>query len=388
MSATAATRNAYRGFEMGPIRPPSEADSLLLRVTRNCPWNQCTFCSLYHGASFSIRPVDDLKQDIDGIRVWTDRIRDVMPLSKAERQRSLAMMQKGLETSERTLFHAAFLWLRGGMRSVFLQDANSLLAKPADLAAVLEHLRKVFPEVERVTSYARSHTVARIDDDDLGRLSQAGLNRIHIGMESGSDAVLALVKKGVDKQTHIAAGKKVKRAGIALSEYVMPGLGGQAHSSEHALETADAINRIDPDFIRVRTLAIPPDVALFRQVQSGHFVPLDDLQVASELLLFLDHLEGITSVVKSDHILNLFQEVEGTLPDDQVQMTQPLRRFLAMDADQKLLYMVGRRTGILTRLSDLQDGRLRAHAERARDAYAVTWENLDNWTAEMMQRFI
>ncbi len=388
MSATPATQNAYRGFEMGPIRPPSEADSLLLRVTRNCPWNQCTFCSLYRGESFSIRPVDDLKQDIDDIRVWTDRIRGVMHLPETERQRALAMIQKGLQTSEMTLFHAAFLWLRGGMRSVFLQDANSLLTKPADLITVIEHLRKVFPEVERVTSYARSHTVARIDDDDLGKLFQAGLNRIHIGMESGSNAVLALVKKGVDKKTHIAAGRKVKRAGIALSEYVMPGLGGQAYTTEHALETADAMKQIDPDFIRVRTLAIPPDAALYRQVQSGHFVPLDDLQVAAELLLFLDHLEGITSVVKSDHILNLFQEVEGTLPDDHAQMTQPLRRFMAMDADQKLLYIVGRRTGIFTRLSDLQDGRLRVHAERARDAYAVTWENLERWTAEMMQRFI
>jgi len=123
-------------------------------------------------------------------------------------------------------------------------------------------------------------------------------------------------------------------------------------------------------------------------VKSGAFTPLNDLQVAAELLLFLDSLEGITSVVKSDHILNLFQEVEGCLPHDLEKMTEPIRTFMTIDPSQQLLYLVGRRTGVFTRLADLDDTVLRNHAEKALLAHRVTWDNVEAWTAEMMKRFI
>ena len=115
---------------------------------------------------------------------------------------------------------------------------------------------------------------------------------------------------------------------------------------------------------------------------------MNDLQVAAELLLFLDNLEGITSVVKSDHILNLFQEVEGRLPQDLERMTEPVRTFLTIDPSEQLLYLVGRRTGIFTSLAELDDPVLRSHAEKALLAHRVTWDNVDAWVAGMMQRFI
>lgn len=378
----------YDGFELGPIRPPSEAHSLLLRVTRNCPWNKCKFCSLYRGESFSIRPVDHLKRDIDLIKVFADKIQNIMALPKAERYPALTTMQRGLSFPEQMAFQTTLNWVQSGMQSVFLQDANSLVIKAEQLVEILEYLRQVFPAVERITSYARSHSVARIDDEEMKRLAHAGLNRIHIGMESGANAVLELIKKGVDQQTHIIAGQKVKRAGIELSEYFMPGLGGKEFSSVNALETAEAMNRIDPDFIRIRTLAIPVGVDLYQDVRSGTFTPLNDKEVASELLLFLDNLEGISSVIKSDHILNLFQDVEGQLPDDREQMTKPIRTFMTLDPQEQLLYLVGRRTGIFARLSDLNDPQLRGHAEKAQRAHHVSSDNVEAWTAEMMQRFI
>jgi hypothetical protein len=214
------------------------------------------------------------------------------------------------------------------------------------------------------------------------------LNRIHIGLESASDDVLAFVKKGVDKATHIIAGQKVKRAGIELSEYFMPGLGGEAFSNENAMETADALNQINPDFIRIRTLGLPENIELYKDFQSGAFAKLGDVPMAEELLLLLDNLSGITSTVKSDHILNLFQEVEGRLPEDQERMTAPIRTFLAMQPEEQLLYMVGRRTGIFTKLEDLHDSELRNHAEKARAAHRVTLDNVDNFTLEMMKQFI
>lgn len=377
----------YQGFELGPIRPPSEANSLLLRITRNCPWNKCKFCGLYRGEKFSIRPVEHLIEDIDKIRRFVDQIQDIMQQPDGNYQ-NLTALQTGLTQADQMAFHSALIWLRGGMKSVFLQDANTLVVKPADLIVILEYLRETFPQIERVTSYARSHSVARVSDEDLLRMARAGLNRIHIGMETAADQVLDFIKKGVDKQTHILAGQKVKRAGIELSEYFMPGLGGQEFSSENALETADALNQINPDFIRIRTLAIPELVDLYQDVQNGTFTPLGDIAKAEELLLFLDHLEGINSTVKSDHILNLFQEVEGRLPEEKQRLTQPIRNFLTQDAETKLLYLVGRRCGIFSRLSDLEDAELRPHAEKALVAHQVNWDNVDDWAAAMMQRFI
>ena len=382
------TCKEYEGFELGPIRPPSEAKSLMLRITRNCPWNSCTFCGLYKGQKFSIRPVSHIIKDIDVIRYYVDEIQKIMAQSDGAAHRQYMNLMAGQPESDRMALHAALIWVQGGMQSIFLQDANTLIIKPDDLVEILKHVQKSFPQVERITSYARSHTIARISDDDMARIAAAGLNRIHIGMESACDEVLDFVKKGVDKKTHIIAGQKVKRAGIELSEYFMPGLGGVTLSRKNALETADALNQINPDFIRIRTLGLPENVELYKDFQSGSFIKPGDVPMAEELLLLLDNLNGITSTVKSDHILNLFQEVEGRLPEDKERMTAPLRAFLAMPPEEQLIYMVGRRTGIFSKLEDLHDSELRNHAEKARIAHRVTLDNVDDFTLEMMKQFI
>jgi hypothetical protein len=254
---------------------------------------------------------------------------------------------------------------------------DTLILKLDSLVEILLQIRKYFPQVERITSYARSRSIARISDEDMMRIAQAGLNRIHNGMESASDEVLDFIKKGVDKATHIAAGQKVKRAGIELSEYFMPGLGGEQYSRVNALETAGALNQIDPDFIRIRTLAIPDSVNLFQDCQSGAFVKIGDVQMAKELLLFLENLHGISSTVKSDHILNRFQEVEGRLPDDRERMTAPIREFLAMQPEEQMVYMVGRRTGLFSRLADMKNPELLQHAEEICEAYHFTLDSAE-----------
>jgi radical SAM superfamily enzyme YgiQ (UPF0313 family) len=366
----------YEGFEQGPIRPPSESGSLLIRVTRNCPWNRCTFCNLYKNTPFSLRPVSHLLKDIDLIRRCVERIKESETLYFPTSH------------NEEMAFYAALIWVRNGMKSVFLQDSNSLIIKPDDLVTILRSLTDTFPEIERITSYARSHTVSRISNRDLSRMAAAGLNRIHIGMESGSDRVLVLVQKGTDKARHVRAGRNVKQAGIQLSEYFMPGLGGTVFSREHALESADALNQINPDFIRLRTLALPDDVALFNDVTAGTFEPMSGTMVAEEILLFLESLKGITSTVKSDHILNLFQEIEGNLPEDKEKMTGVIKRYLSLDLEEQILYQVGRRSGIFSRLDDLSDPKLRRYAERTCSDLKVTPQNVDQIVAEIMKRFI
>ncbi len=366
----------YNGFEQGPIRPPSESGSLLIRVTRNCPWNRCTFCTLYKDTTFSLRPVSHVLKDIDLIRKYVERIKDG--------ETTYSQTSQGDDMA----FYAALTWVRNGMKSVFLQDSNSLIIKPDDLVTILQYLTETFPEIERLTSYARSHTIARISDKDLARMAAAGLNRIHVGMESASDKVLALVRKGTDKAMQIRAGRKVKQAGMQLSEYFIPGLGGKVLSREHALETADALNQINPDFIRLRTLAVPNGVELFKDLSAGSFELMTDKQVAEEILLFIESLTGITSTVKSDHIVNLLQEVEGTLPEDKEGMTSVINRFLAMDIEEQRLYQVGRRTGIFSRLEDLNDTELRKYAEHKYSDLKVTPENIDRIVARFMRRFI
>jgi len=378
----------YQGFEQGPIRPPSEAYSLLVRVTRNCPWNRCTFCPVYKDTRFSIRPKDHVIKDIDSV------YRSVEIIQKTAREEGnvpLTEIRKASGNGDNVdplAFNAALNWARDGMRSVFIQDANSLIIKPSDLVEILKHLKTRFPWIERITSYARSHTIARISDDNLKAIKNAGLNRIHIGLESGSDKVLKMTQKGVTKEAHIKAGLKVKKAGMELSEYVMPGLGGKAYSKEHAVETADALNRINPDFIRLRTLAIPNSVSLYDDFETGRFEKCSDLMMAEEVLLFIESLNGITSVLKSDHILNLFQNLEGKLPENKEDMLDIVRRFLGMTPDRQCVYQVGRRLGYFSRLSDMENPRRLDRAEKACKQFGITPENVDEVIDELMKRFI
>ncbi len=255
--------DAYAGFEQGPIRPPSEAYSLLIRVTRNCPWNRCTFCPVYKGTRFSMRPVEHVKRDVDSVHRHVQTLRQLADESGRVSRTEIGRAFENVEPGDWQVFNVALNWAAGGMRSVFLQDANSLVIKPARLVEILTHIKMRFPWVERITSYARSHTLARMKDDDMKAIRGAGLDRIHTGLESGSDRILEMVAKGATKEMHVKAGSKVKRAGMELSEYYMPGLGGRALSEENALETADAMNQINPDFIRLRTLAIPDRAPLF-----------------------------------------------------------------------------------------------------------------------------
>ena len=363
----------YSGFEQGPIRPPSESGSLLIRATRNCPWNRCTFCGLYKDQRFSLRPVSHVLGDIDLIHGYIEEIKNG---------------KTSVGPRDHTAFQAAANWVQNGMKSIFLQDSNSLIMKPADLVIILAYLKDRFPTTKRVTSYARSHTIARISDENLEKMARAGLNRIHIGMESADDRVLSLIHKGTNKETQIRAGKKVKQAGIELSEYFMPGIGGKRFSRENALETADALNQINPDFIRLRTLAIPNNVELFKDLSTGAFEPMGDPQVAEEILLFIQSLEGISSTIKSDHILNLFQEVEGRLPRDKNRMTSVIERFLSLDKEEQMLYQIGRRSGLFSRLDDLDDPTLRTYAEHNYSDFNVTPENIDSIVGKMMRRFI
>jgi Radical SAM superfamily len=378
----------YQGFEQGPIRPPSESRSLLIRISRNCPWNRCTFCYIYKQEKFSIRPVADVIRDIDTVHCHLQQIGELADKTGQVFRRDLGVLAGKVDPEEIEAFNAALNWYVGGMESIFLQDANSLVIKPDYLVEILTHLKKRFPWVSRITSYARSHSLARVSDENLVRIKEAGLNRIHVGLETGADQLLKLIKKGCTKQMHITAGQKVKQAGMELSEYIMPGLGGRELAEHHALETADALNQINPDFIRLRTLTIATDHPLFPEESDIPFIKSTDLRIVKEIRQFVEALQGITSNIKSDHMMNLLQTLEGELPGDKGAMIKILDDFLNLPADQQVLFQVGRRFGFLYRIEDLEKDHLKQRATEICSQMGITPNNVDDVIEKSVRRTI
>ncbi|PIP35354.1 MAG: coproporphyrinogen III oxidase [Desulfobacterales bacterium CG23_combo_of_CG06-09_8_20_14_all_52_9] len=342
-------------FEQGPIRPPNEARSLLLRVTRNCPWNQCLFCPVYKGRKFSLRSVEEIQADIQTAKDIAD---DISALSwrmgySGEVNDAVvsAVLNNGGYSSS---YRSVGIWLYYKTGACFLQDADNLIMKTDDLVSILKFLRDRFPQITRVTTYSRSRTVIRKSVEALARIREAGLDRVHIGLETGYDPLLRLIKKGVSAAQHVEAGRKLIEAGMELSEYIMPGLGGQKLWRDHADATADVLNRINPHFIRLRSLRIPRHVPLYEKVADGTFTMQTDDGVAEEIKHFIEALEGISSTVTSDHIMNLLEEVSGKLTEDKAKMLEVIAKYQALPAEDRLIYRIGRRGGAYQSTDDLK----------------------------------
>lgn len=342
-------------FEQGPIRPPNEAKSLLLRVTRNCPWNQCLFCPVYKRSKFSLRTVEEIKEDIQTAKDTADEIKALswkLGFSGEVNDQVISAIFNSPNYSN--AYRSIAIWLYYGTGACFLQDADNLVMKTKDLVEVLGFLREKFPQITRVTTYSRSRTIVRKSVESLKAIRKAGMDRVHVGLESGYDPLLKLMKKGVTGAQHVEAGRKVLEAGLELSEYVMPGLGGQRLWREHAMATAKVLNQINPHFIRLRSLRVPDKVPLSAKLKSGEFEMQTDDMLAEEVKLFIETLDGITSMVTSDHIMNLLEEVTGKLPEDKEEMLEVIRKYQELPDSERLIYRVGRRGGAYRSTDDLK----------------------------------
>ena len=275
----------------GPIyRPPSEANSLLIQATIGCPWNQCTFCMVYKkGPKFSIRPVQEIKEDL----LWA---------------------QQQYSTSVKT---------------VFFPSGNTIIMKTNDLVDIFRYTKQLFPQLERITIYGSAQYIVRKSLDDLKKIAQAGLTRIHVGLESGDNETLRRVKKGSTQEIQIQAGNLVKQAGIELSEYVILGLGGKERTKEHISETVNALNKINPDFIRIRTFLPKINTPILQEIHNGSFQILSPHEILKETQILIKNLQ-VTSQVMSDHYTN-YLHVSGQLPDDRERMLHVIERALDQD---------------------------------------------------------
>jgi radical SAM superfamily enzyme YgiQ (UPF0313 family) len=305
----------YR-FETGVYRPPSEggSSSLLVRFTRNCPWNNCTFCGMYKIEKFQVRSVDEIKQDIDAVAALCSDLARISLASGhgATLTRGAAVelirQNPGLEYHQG--FAMVYEWLLAGGKTAFLQDANSIIMKTDPLVEALKHLRQTFPTLQRVTSYARAKTLAQKSTDELKAIRQAGLDRVHIGLESGDDDVLKKVRKGTTAEGHIKGGQKALAAGFQVSEYWMPGLGGAELSDQHAANTARVLNEINPHYIRSRPFHPWPGTPVADEVHSGdlHLLPaIEHLREVRNMVAALD----VTSKVCFDHSGNYWKNSSG-----------------------------------------------------------------------------
>lgn len=342
-------------FELGPIRPPSEAYSLLIRATRNCPWNKCQFCHLYKGSKFELRPVKEILKDIEAVKALTDGVKEIARRVSYGNKVKEAAATICNQPQYGQCMHNVALWLGAGGESVFLQDSNTLIMRTPELTQVITSLRNTFPSLNRVTTYTRSHTSSRKSLSELRELKDAGLDRIHTGLETGYNPLLAYMQKGITAEQHIVGGRKVKEAGISLCEYVMPGLGGKKMSQEHARETARVLNEINADYIRLRSLHVHPDMPLWSKLEDGDFELQTEDEVVMEIGAFIENLQ-VTSYLKSDHILNLLPEIEGKMPEHKGKCLDIINKYLLLPDEERLNFRLGRRTGYYEKLSDLTDG--------------------------------
>jgi len=314
-------------FEIGPIRPPSEGGSrsLLIRTTRNCPWNLCKFCygTPYNRERFELRSLEEIKRDIDAAKAiselieviakklggvdWAARLMDPYFLYNKD---FTELDQKELNNFQSVT--NVFNWLRSGAGSAFLQDANSLIMRTSDLLEVIRYLKQTFPTLERITSYARAKTLAQKTKtlEELKALNKAGLSRLHVGLETGDDELLKHVNKGVTSEEQVLAGRKAKEAGFELSEYCMPGLGGKTFSEQHARNTARVLNEINPDFVRSRRFVPRKATPLFEEWKKGEFQLLSPHEELREIGMMIENLD-ITGRVCFDHFINPAHRVES-----------------------------------------------------------------------------
>ena len=301
-------------YELPRYRPPSEAYSLLVKVMRGCPWNRCTFCSMYKDMRFegknSIRLVEDVKRDIDTLRAVADATEEISKKLGYNGEVNEYVLGSMLETG---LDVYNFPWLAEyghKPERAFLADSNPLVVKTDDLVEILTHLYNTFPSLKRVTSYARAKTVVMKKSGELERLKEAGLTRLHLGLESGDDVVLERVEKGATSYEMIEGGKRAREL-FELSEYVMPGLGGRELSDQHARGTARVLNAINPHYTRLRPLGVSFGTPLYDAYQSGEFEVLSPHEILRELRTMIGELD-ITGRVCFDHNMNpCYREPDG-----------------------------------------------------------------------------
>ncbi|MFC2075368.1 radical SAM protein [Bdellovibrionota bacterium] len=266
------------------FRPPSEANSFILQVTLGCSNNKCTFCAMYRNKKFKIRPFEDIEEDI----------------------KSVAGQLKGV-------------------RRIFLADGDAMVLKPKPLIRILDCLHEHFPNLERVSIYTDAKGINNKTDEELAELKTRKLDVVYLGLESGSDKVLKLVRKGVTAEEMITAMKRAQAQGIKTSVIALLGLGGKELSVEHARETARVVSAMEPDYFSALTLTLVPGTELHEQAEAGEFNPLTPEESLEELHRMIELTRFTKPVIfRTNHSSN-YLALQGTLPGDKKKILDAIK---------------------------------------------------------------
>jgi radical SAM superfamily enzyme YgiQ (UPF0313 family) len=300
-------------YEYPVYRPPSEWKSLIIQATIGCPHNKCAFCDMYKTQKFRLRPLEEIKKDI-------------LMAKDLENEIKLKTQNKEINVNQ-IAYQSGLPWLmEGEVNRVFLADSNSLIIDTPELVELVTFINKTFPNLERMTTYARAKTITEKSVSDLKKIRKAGLTRLHVGLETGDPELLKLIKKGVTPEEQIEAGKKALKAGFELTEYVLLGLGGKEYSKQHAENTAKVINQINPTWVRVRTLMLRPKTILNNMVRRGEIHEASPLDIVKETRLLIENMDCNTEFL-SDHNSNYLQ-LNGKFPKDKNKMLEDIDNVL------------------------------------------------------------
>ncbi|NRB28700.1 MAG: B12-binding domain-containing radical SAM protein [Roseibacillus sp.] len=274
-------------YQGSVFRPPSEADSLILQATLGCSYNRCTFCAMYRDKTFRVRPLDDLKAE-------------------------LAWAAEHLE----------------GVRKVFLADGDALVAKASFLAELLGEIQSTLPGLKRVSCYASPQALQVRTVDEMRELRELGLTQYYLGIESGHDAVLDSLEKGVDAGEMVRVALKAHEAGVKLSTMILLGAGGRELSREHAVESAEVVSAINPRFVSTLVMTPVENSPLWESAQRGEVDELTPVELATELREFIAHLDLKSSIFRSNHASN-YLTLAGNFPRDKEALIAALDKALA-----------------------------------------------------------
>jgi radical SAM superfamily enzyme YgiQ (UPF0313 family) len=260
-------------YEGTIIRPPSEAESLILQITVGCSHNRCTFCPTYKAQRFRIKTFQEIREDIDEA--------------------------------------AQFGW---AIERVFLADGDALIVPQPRLMEIMEYLKEKLPRLRRVGIYANAKGVLKKTQDELRELKEAGLGIIYLGVESGDQVVLDRVKKGATYERLLQAGRMVKEAGIKLSVTVLLGIGGRERSREHAVATGRILTEMDPNYVGALSVMIVPGTPLYKEQAQGRFVLPTPFELIEELRMMIAHTD-MHGLFFSNHASN-YLPLKARMPKD------------------------------------------------------------------------
>lgn len=261
-------------YEGALYRPPSEAYSLIVQATIGCSHNKCTFCSMYKDKKFRVRSTEEIMEDLMTGRKYYKNV-----------------------------------------KRIFLADGDALVIKTEELIKMLQGIKMLFPECERVGIYGSPSSILNKSQEELLELKALGLGIVYLGLESGSDKILKDIKKGVNSAQMIEASRKIVEAGMELSVTLISGIGGKADSELHAVESAKTLNEMEPHYIGLLTLLLEEDTQLYKEVLEGKFQLLTPREVLKETKLLVEGLEIDNCIFRSNHASN-YVSLRGTLMKD------------------------------------------------------------------------